>query len=306
MSIWIFYAIAAQFLFSISNYIDKILLSKFFNSGSAGALVIFSGMTGLLIAGIIWIFIRPDLTALPNSQNALLILQGVLTVLFLIPYFIAMQGSEPSKVIPLYQLVPVFSLALEYFWLGTTITGRAFSGMMIIALGCYLISINLHAKSLLPDYRTLGLVALSALIVSISSVIFKAVGAEDHFWIAAFYSHLGAGITGFVYLLTQTRFQKELKKMFRTNAGQVLFFNFCNEICFVAAMLLMYFAFTVLKAPISLVQSIVGIQPAIIFIYGIALHYLVPNLHQERLTTLDIIQKCSAIIILFWGTIRIS
>lgn len=109
---WIFYAIFAQSLITVTNFIDKLMLNKYIRDSSI--IVIFSASMAVLVSVVIFL-IRgfPDFSF---QQALLILLAGVATEFAIIPYFKALDADDPSRVVPLFQSIPVFTLLLSFFF----------------------------------------------------------------------------------------------------------------------------------------------------------------------------------------------
>ena len=139
---WFFIALAAPALWAISNHFDKYLLAKYIKQGGTGALIIFSSLIGLVIAGLIVAF-DTSVLSIPFGHALLLILGGVIYILAILLYLYALHRDETSIVVPLWQLIPVFSYVLAYFVLGERLTSIQIMGSLLIIAGSVLISLEL-------------------------------------------------------------------------------------------------------------------------------------------------------------------
>lgn len=52
--LWLSFAFAAPVLWAVSTHIDKYLVDRYFHTGSVAVLMVFTGVTGLLLAAAIW------------------------------------------------------------------------------------------------------------------------------------------------------------------------------------------------------------------------------------------------------------
>ena len=137
------------FLFAITNYIDKFLLSRYQRDGIEGGLFLVSTFICLPVILLVLIFQDVNLLEIDLKTSLLLMLQGAFTAAYLFPYFIALKQDEPTRVVPLHQLIPVFSLVIEYLILGTVISVQQFIGMAIIIIASFFISSDMSTGSCL-------------------------------------------------------------------------------------------------------------------------------------------------------------
>src|SRR5579863_5629115 len=105
---WIFFAISAQALFGVSAFIDKFLVEK--RIKEPFLITILAGLASLTMGILIFIF--KGFHVIEIKQLVLILVSGILLELYLIPYFKALAIDDASRVVPLFQFVPVFVLVL--------------------------------------------------------------------------------------------------------------------------------------------------------------------------------------------------
>lgn len=303
---WILLSLVPPFLFAISIYIDKILLSKYDHQGAIGALFIISCLISLPAILYVVFFTSANLANIAVGTAGALMLQGALVATYLLPYFAALKEGEPSKVIPLFQLIPVFSLVLEYLALGTTISRIQLIGMFIIVIGSIVISINLSVKNILPKAKILYLMVSSAVIFSLGSVAFKSLSLSGHFWTSYAYSQIGTLLIGFLFFIFHLRFRTSFLKVIRSAGPTFFLWNLSNELLALFGYVILYFCYSVLLAPTSLVQALQGTQPLIVLVIGLLLSILLPKLHTEAVSGRLLTQKCICIIFICLRTYLIA
>jgi drug/metabolite transporter (DMT)-like permease len=104
-------ALIPPVLYSISNLIDKNLLSRYFKEGGAGTLILFSSLFAGVMAPVFY-FIEPSVTQVTLAEILILGIAALLDIILLWFFFAAIEKEEPSVVIAYYQLVPVIGLIL--------------------------------------------------------------------------------------------------------------------------------------------------------------------------------------------------
>ena len=205
---WILLAIIPPFLFSISNYIDKLLVGKA-GGESSGGLFILSGAAGVITIPILLLFAPTSVFAVSFYEGVLLLLQGALFVLYLIPYFKALQQYEPSVVVPLFHLVTVISLVFEYLFLGTTISGLSLLGLCLVIGASLGIGKANSAAQGLPSRHLFFLMLISSTFMSLSFVVFKGVAQDINFWSASCYGCAGGVFAASVAFLIRSDYRKD-------------------------------------------------------------------------------------------------
>lgn len=120
---WFLIALIPPAVWSITNHLDKYLLSKYFKGGGVGALMVFSSLVGVFLLPIIYL-LHPEALSVKPINAILMALNGFLYVLAVLPYFYALNKDEASIAVPLFQLIPVFSYVLDYFCTWRNFTAR--------------------------------------------------------------------------------------------------------------------------------------------------------------------------------------
>src|SRR5260221_3486221 len=100
----IIFAILSPAIYAIVNYFDKFFLEKF--KIEPIVISIYSGIFALLTSLIIILIF--GLHFFSFSVTLAIILSGIMTELYILPYFKALALEDVSTVMPLAQLVPLF------------------------------------------------------------------------------------------------------------------------------------------------------------------------------------------------------
>ena len=137
---WLAFPLISALAAAVSNHIDKFLLDKYFKNKTIGAMLIFSSLMSLPLMIFIY-FIHPAIFDI-SATNALFIgLNGVIYVLWIIPYLLALRYDDTSTVTPLFQLSSVFSYILGFIILNESLTFNQIFGCLYILLGSVFLSV---------------------------------------------------------------------------------------------------------------------------------------------------------------------
>ncbi len=91
---WFFIALAAPLLQAFTNISDQYLVGRYAsNTRSAGALVLFSSLIGIVVTLVLGLFIS-NIFMISFLDKILLITTGIITVLWVIFYFFALKNEE--------------------------------------------------------------------------------------------------------------------------------------------------------------------------------------------------------------------
>lgn len=226
-------------------------------------------------------------------------------MLAVLPYFYALQRDEASIAVPLFQMVPVFSLILGYFVLGEALTSFQLLGGFLIILGAIFMSLDLttHKKIKLKK-EVFGLMALSSLLFAINFLFFKYFAINAQFCVTSFWEYIGFAVFATLLLVFVKSYRDEFFKILKTNKVSVLTINGANEIINILAKA--SFNFASLLAPVTLIWIVNGLQPFFIFIFGIFLTLMFPKIAQENISKKVLIQKTFSIIMMFIGAYLIN
>lgn len=296
---WFIIALIAPFFWTITSYIDKYLISKYFKGGGIGALMILSAMIGFILLPIIYI-IEPGAINLKMSFAIVLTLNGVLYVMGILPYLYAMKEGEASVVVPLFQLTPLFSYFLALIILKETLTVSQIIASLFIVFGAIIISINPGHGQKKFKAKVFWLMVLSSFIIALNSLIFKFVAIRTTFWTTSFWEYVGFSIFAVILFVFARSYRRQFLLVFKHNRLTVLTINGINEILNILAKIILNFA-TIL-APLALAWVATGFQPFFVLLFGVLLAFFFPKITDESLNKKYLLQKAIAIIIMFIGT----
>lgn len=295
---WFFIALLAPACYAATNYIDKYLISKYFNNRGTGAVMIFSTLAGLITLPFILLF-QPDAIFLSFNQAILVLLSGFIQAFALLPYFYALKEDETSAIVPIYQSIPVFSYLLGYFLLNEILASKQVLGMILIIAGSMGISLELIGKKIRFKAKPFFYMIFSSVLIAVSSLIFKYVSNSEGFGKSIFWFFIGAIIFSFTLLIFIRSYREQFFDVFRKNGMFVVKLNLINEFFEKVAEFSMNYA--IVLVPVALAWTVNGFQPFFIFFYGIILSIFFPHIIKENLAARHLIKKLVLIIIIFIG-----
>lgn len=296
---WFWIALTAPALWSVTNHIDKLLISRYFKGGGVGSLIIFSSLIGFFVFPFIYIF-NPSVFEVTLNQKILLIFNGFLYVLAMLPYIYALEKDEASIVVPLFQTIPVFSYFLGLIFLDEFLTLMQIAAGLLIITGAIFLSLDLSDKKFKLKTDVFILMLLASFLISLNSFVFKYVAIDTDFWTTSFWEYVGFAVFAVLLLIFVKSYRNEFNRVVQANKVPVVGLNGFNEIINIVAKLAMNFA--TLLAPLALVWVVNGFQPFFVFLYGVVLTLFFPKLGTENLAKKHVLHKMSAIVIMFVGT----
>jgi drug/metabolite transporter (DMT)-like permease len=310
---WFFLALIPPFLWVCSTFIDKFLVSKKFQ-GKIGALMIFYSIISVIFAPLIYFFF-PQVINIDLISAIIVVINSFFLLLYLYPYFLALERDDLTNVTPIFQTIPIFTLILSFFFLKESLSFIQLIAMGIIIFGAFLITLRfsdkqspLHKKGkiwFLFRIDVLFLMLVSSLIVAINMVVFKFFALEFDYWTIMFWQFVGAGIFGSVILIFHKKSRNDFFSIFHKTNGKILWMNIFNEIINDVAW--MVFSFVSLLAPISLVTLVGNVfQPIIALFIGLGLTLFFPHINKEAIDRNTMIRKIIAIGVIIFGVILLG
>ncbi len=290
---WYIFAAITPVFYSFGIFIDKFLVDKKIrNPLTITALLgIMSGIIGVSI-GLITGF---KFIGLP--QTALIILGGVFLNWYLIPYFAAIKIEDASRVVPLFQLIPVFTLIISSIFLKETLALKQIGGMGLIIIAGIILSVERLDWRFLKPRKSLWLMIVSCLMYGSVGLLFRYVSKSASYWSLFSYEYIGSGLGGLMlFVLPKVRedFIKDLGK-FRSATGLLLADKGFGWIAQMAE----NYAVTIVAVP--LVNIVAGIQPAIILLMGLFFTRFFPHVIKENIKKEVLFQKILSIVIILVG-----
>jgi len=301
---WFLIAIIAPLLYALTNFIDKILLEKYFKQSGTGTIILFSSLLAFFALPF-FLWMDPTVLSVSGKNIFILCISGILSISILWCYLKALQNEEASVVIVFYQLVPVFGYVLGYFILGETLTVMQIISMLIIILGTTIISLEIDSENRFRLRKKTILPMLAACLFWASeSVIFKAAALEENVWRSLFWEHLMLTVVGILIFVFIRSYRTNFIAAIRNNSKPVLLLNALNELIYISGNLVLAFSF--MLAPVALVLLVNSFQTIFVLIIGITLTIFFPKVAVEKIQARHIWQKVIAILITGIGTYLLS
>jgi drug/metabolite transporter (DMT)-like permease len=296
---WLLVVIVAYFLNSIAMVIDRRLLTK----------TIPDALVYTFYIGVLSIFFLPFFLALGIIVPTPLILffsflGGGFFILALFLMYQALSREEVSKVIPFIGgLSPVFIFLLAVFFLGEILTYEEILAFFLILSGGFLVSLKIKRHSSLFPTKVLKLALFSAFFFAFSYVLTKYIYNQIDFVSGFFWIRLGAVITVLALLILPGSFGR-IRKNFNKNKKKTSPIFLVGQLCGGLSMLFLSFALSL--APVTLVNSLQGLQYGFLFLLIYFLSKYRPKFFKEEFTLPIVAQKTLAIALIAAGLFILS
>ncbi|MFA6519176.1 MAG: EamA family transporter [Candidatus Shapirobacteria bacterium] len=290
---WLGEAILAQAFASVANFTDKYVLEKYIKDSAT--VFIFSGSVAALV-GVLLFAVR-GFPIIPPFQILMAVLAGIFLQLYLLPYFKALDEEDPSKIVVLFQLIPVFTLILSALFLGERLKSMQILGFGVILVSSVFVARQSGKKNKIGN-RAIWLMVLSSFVYAISTILFKFVVDLQNLWDSLAYEGLGMGVGVLLVLLYPKflgRVVSEVKNLPVKGWGGL----WLSEIFYIGCRLLLAAAFSV--GSVSLVNVMGGFQPVFLVIYGYVLTKFFPKIIKEDIKASVLRKKLWGILGVFVG-----
>jgi transporter family protein len=293
--LWVIYPIFATMLFAILNILDKFVLSKWVKNALVPVLV--AGIIELLSVFLIFLFHGFSFLSLTNIAWAFV--AGIFYVVTLVSYYKAAQIEEISRVAPLYNIAPLFTLILAAIFLGEIFSPFKYLGILLLISGAIMIS--LRSLKIIKLNNAFWLMLLAALSIGVGNVIIKYLLSYADFWTIFGYERLGEifALLPIIYVSFPDLFAT-VKKYGMKTVGLMSIGAAVNLI----GLLLVTIATSV--GYVTLVSALSGVQPFFVLLFAIILSVFFPRILKEEVGKSVIAIKILAIILIFVGVLMIT
>lgn len=305
---WFLISLINPITHAATNHIDKYLVDKYLKSAKVGSLVLFSCLFAVVTLPLIY-YSHPDVTNISIGNALLLSINGTLIAIAYVCYLHALARDEASFVTPLFQVTPILGYILGYLILRETLSFIQIIGSIVIMFGAILLSFEISKELDQNKMQFKGKIVFFMLgasaLYAINSVLFKFItNGQANFWRSVFWNFFGLVIAGVFIFLFSSQYRKQFLELLRNNHLPILLLNILNEV--LALLGEGALAFAVLLAPIALVEVVGGIQPVLVFLFGIIITRYFPSFGEESMTKHKLTQKIAGIAIILFGTILIN
>jgi uncharacterized membrane protein len=294
---WLIFAFSGPILWAVSTHLDKYLVEKYFKHSNVAVLLVFTALIGLFTLPFVWL-LDPDVVGVSLANAALMAFSGVLYMGGMLLYLQALQSEEASAVAPFFQAAPLIGFVLGYLVLGEVLSPAQMAGGALVIGGTILVSLRSDRQRTRLKLRLAALMLSAALVLALSSLIFKLFALRADFWPTTFWMFVGEALFG-AALLAVPSYRRQFIDLTRSNPGAVLSVNAANELINLGGGLGNRFALVL--APLGLVQAIGSTTTLFVFGFGVVLSLFFPRLGRENLARGELLHKGLAAVLVAAG-----
>lgn len=209
---WFFLVIFSVFADVLVGFIDESLLQNIrddsdpeVETDASGLLILISGFFGIVTAICVFIFssLVNNFGIIDFSPQSLkfAVLAGILEVLWLLPYFYALDRGGAINTTPLFQSIPIFSLFFGLTIFNEIPTLIQVLAILIIIVGAFILNQEKRFKFKNIDTKTVYLMFVSSATISLGYFLFKDAAVNNNFVTALFGNGIGMFfMTSLIYL----------------------------------------------------------------------------------------------------------
>lgn len=292
---WIFFSVSAALVWSIANIIDKTVLTKWIRKPLTP--VIMTGIFGL--ASSIMVYLFSGFSHLLIFNIFLAMLTGIITILYVVLYFKAMQIQEASRVVPLAYLSQLFILILAAVFLNEIFTPLRYIGILLLIIGAILISVKNFSK--ISFGKAFWWMVLGAVFSAINAILTKHLLNLSDFWTVFGYKGIGIfiGSIPIIYL-----YFGDLIKTTKEYGRKVIIAMSVSELIALFGILFSIIATSI--GYVTLVNALSSIQPFFVLLFTVLLSMFFPHIIKEEINKSIIFLKVLAVILMFTGVILVT
>ena len=292
---WLYFVILAAFTWSITNVVDKFLIERKVHKPII--LTIFVRTASIIPLICIIPFVG---FSLPNTELiGWILLASVFSVAGVLVYYKAIQMDEVSRVIPLFQFIPIFVLFLSFFFIGEVLGILDYLGFVVLVIGGLVISTK-RLSALLRVQRVFWVTILSSFFNALAYVIMKHVLNNVEYW-SAFIILWSLQSLIILSLLSSERARREAKFYIIMLNRRDKFVIFIISVASILAFMFNYFAISL--GPVTLVEAAANIQLVFTFLLALLITRFFPYMLMERFERKITLQKIMGIALIIIGVL---
>ncbi len=290
MPIWSLYALVAAACSATVNVIDKTVLVKWMRraEGSLAPFAMLELLGGLLALSILGF---PILAPLDLTAS---ILAGAAYGLAAVFYFKALKIGEVTRIIPLYDLIPILVAIFAAVFLGEVLEPIHYAAIGLVVAGTVLLS-GRHQGSfkIAPG---MGWMILAILATAVAAILNKYALEDAETWAVFGWGRLGSAAATLPFLPAAGKaFLSSVKRF----GWPVVLATTLSEALTVVVTLL--FILAAADGPVALVSALVGIHPLFLLIFAILLGRKHPDFLNESLSKGSLLRKAAATVLIIAG-----
>lgn len=291
---WILGAFLNPILHALANVLDNYLVNRIFEHKIA--LVFYVTLINVMFLPILFLF-----TGLPDTPSGqpLLIFLGLaaINVLYLYPYYKALENNDTSSVVALFSLGQIFVPILAFFMVHEVLSAIQYAGIALVLIGS--ICLNVTKGTFVKINSSLWWMFLCTFILSFEYVLYKmAFFSVD--WITGFSWPIIFSFAFIVPLLVLGSTRRAIIGGWSTFVKKfhVLALEEFTTFSGIAGS-----TYAISVAPATLVKAITATEPIFVMLYALMFGRMYPQIFKEQVDRRSIYKKLSFFVIILLGVV---
>ena len=219
-------------------------------------------------------------------------------------YAKALEKADATRVVPLFQTIPIFVLVVGYLFFNERVSAAQLVGFFVVFIGGVLLVTDKSSLGKLRIDSGFWLMLISSAITSIALLFTDHVLESTRFITVFTYDLIGFSMAGASLMLYKPWREEIILGVKKATITKYLLF-LANDAVDIAGQISSKFAL-VLAPSAALVAVTFGIQPFYLLVMGVMLTVLFPNVIREDISKKAIKEKLIGIIAIFVGVALIS
>lgn len=294
--------IAAAFVWSITNLVDKYLVDEYSSNGNVGGVLLLSCFFPITLLILAFLVTEGMVLGIPFREVMILLASGFLMVAWIYFYLKALAIDDASVVMTLLVLAPLFSLLFGFLILEEAPTSIQLVAGSLMVSGALVVSYERKTGNF--KWLLLGYATAASVVTGLMHSLFKFAAIDAGAWESLFWRSGGMVIMAvLIYFFIQSyrdSFHLFIRKHFSKGVG----LNLTNESLTLAGDTL--FAIAILFAPLVLVQTTEAYQPIFIFLMVLIINKLGIRSITENIERQTVVQKSIGFVLVLCGTIILA
>ena len=298
---WIYFVLISSFIWSVTSLIDKIIISK----GYIKNPLVYLLSNGFMNVLIVFVLPFAGFGPLKFADFLIALLSGAAFSAALAIYYKSVQFDEISKIVILFQLGPVFVLALSFLFLGEALTKIHLIGFLFLIGAGVIVSYKKDKKSKksFKLSRAFYYMLASMFLSSVALVTSKHIFNVTDFWSAFIWLRMADFCALGVMIVPSIR-KDALNTLNSMKPKIKALLAFKMVIDFSAFLFLGY---AILKGPLSIITALgSSILPLFVFLLASAASLYFPNIVKEEISKKALLVKLFAVLLVIIGIVLVS
>lgn len=235
LPLWVWLSMGAVAFAVAGTLFDKYLLVRYFGDrelsekAGPGALLIFSTyFSGFILAGLL--IVGHENLSVNRQAVSYALFAGVLNGAWILLYLYAINRTEVSRVVPIFQTIPVFGLMLAFMTLGEVLSASQLLAIGFMIFGALVLLYKKTNSNFGLDVTTLLLMLGSSFLVALSHTTFKLSSNYSNYFTATIWLWFGFFLSGVALHIFVSKYRLEFNYLLRERIKSVVALNSINEV----------------------------------------------------------------------------